>query len=90
MPKPGDLVLQDYRDQEKAAKAWVATARGRPVRIVQWNIERGYKFDEIVQTLKIVDADILLLQEIDVGCDRSGGRDVGAPRFVKRLPPSTL
>lgn len=48
---------------------------------MQWNIERGYKFDEIVQTLKILDADILLLQEIDVGCDRSGRRDVGVWSF---------
>lgn len=77
LPKPGDLLLQDYRDHDKASQAWVAAARGRPVRVVQWNIERGYKFDEIVQTLKILDADVLLLQEIDVGCDRSGRRDVG-------------
>ena len=77
LPKPGDLLLQDYRDNDKASQAWIATARGRPVRVVQWNIERGYKFDEIVQTLKILDADVLLLQEIDVGCDRSGQRDVG-------------
>lgn len=88
LPKPGDLLLQDYRDHDKASQAWVAAARGRPVRVVQWNIERGYKFEEIVQTLKILDADVLLLQEIDVGCDRSSQRDVGVLSPARNHVPS--
>ena len=56
-------------------------AGGRALRIVQWNIERGYELPGIIEQLRTLDADVLLLQEIDVGCDRSGGLDTGA-----RLP----
>ncbi|KAG0201064.1 hypothetical protein BGX33_010539 [Mortierella sp. NVP41] len=44
----------------------------RPVRCLQWNIERNYKADEILATLTELDADILCIQEIDIGCHRSG------------------
>jgi endonuclease/exonuclease/phosphatase family metal-dependent hydrolase len=43
----------------------------------QWNIERGYKVDKIIQELLRLKPDIIALQEIDVGNDRSGGRDTG-------------
>lgn len=45
---------------------------------VQWNIERGYQLAGIIEELRRIDADILSLQEVDVGCDRSGGVDTGA------------
>jgi hypothetical protein len=80
LPRPGELVLEDYRSDAVAGHAWAAAARGRPIRVVQWNIERGYAFAEILQTLRDLDADIIVLQEIDIGCDRSDGRDVGAQR----------
>ncbi|KAF9921516.1 hypothetical protein FBU30_008414 [Linnemannia zychae] len=44
----------------------------RPIRCLQWNIERNYKSDEILATLTELDADILCIQEIDIGCRRSG------------------
>ncbi|KAF9117614.1 hypothetical protein BGW39_002004 [Mortierella sp. 14UC] len=44
----------------------------RPIRCLQWNIERNYKADEILATLAELDADILCIQEIDIGCHRSG------------------
>jgi endonuclease/exonuclease/phosphatase family metal-dependent hydrolase len=44
----------------------------RPIRCLQWNIERNYKADEILATLTELDADILCIQEIDIGCHRSG------------------
>lgn len=43
----------------------------------QWNIERGYKVDKIIAELLRLNPDIVALQEIDVGNDRSGGRDTG-------------
>eukprot|EP00775_Hariotina_reticulata_P004582 gene4582-4836_t len=46
-------------------------------KLLQWNIERGYKLDLIIQQLKQADADILSLQEVDIGCERSGYRDTG-------------
>jgi endonuclease/exonuclease/phosphatase family metal-dependent hydrolase len=44
--------------------------------IVTWNIQRGVQFEKILTTLRAVDADILLLQEVDSFCRRSGSRHV--------------
>ena len=44
--------------------------------IVTWNIERGVNFDRIAATLRAIDADVVLLQEVDRFCRRSGRRDV--------------
>ena len=68
----------DYRRGDTGA-AYAALAAGRPLRVLQWNIERGYQLEAIKAALAAADADVLLLQEIDVGCDRSGGHDVGVP-----------
>ena len=46
--------------------------------VVSWNIERGVRFAGVLETLRKLDADVLLLQEVDRYCDRSGGRDVAA------------
>ena len=46
--------------------------------VVSWNIERGVRFEGVLETLRKLDADVLLLQEVDRYCDRSGGRDVAA------------
>ena len=44
--------------------------------VVTWNIERGKAYDAIVRELKALDADVVLLQEVDRGCRRTGYRDV--------------
>ncbi len=44
----------------------------------QWNIERGYQLAAVVAALKAIDADVVALQEVDIGCDRSGDEDTGA------------
>lgn len=43
----------------------------KPLKLVQWNIERGYKLESVIEELKVIDADILALQEIDIHCERS-------------------
>lgn len=48
----------------------------RDLNIVTWNIERGMAYEAILATLRDLDADILLLQEVDRDCRRSGYRDV--------------
>ncbi|HMF59696.1 MAG TPA: endonuclease/exonuclease/phosphatase family protein, partial [Vicinamibacterales bacterium] len=48
----------------------------RPLRIVTWNIERGVRFNKIVAALKALEPDVVLLQEVDRGCKRSGKVDV--------------
>lgn len=46
------------------------------VRIATWNIERGVQFTNIATALRAIDADIVLLQEVDRYCKRSGNRDI--------------
>jgi endonuclease/exonuclease/phosphatase family metal-dependent hydrolase len=46
------------------------------LKVVTWNIERGVRFEEILETLRALAPDLILLQEVDQGCRRSGGRDV--------------
>ena len=44
----------------------------------QWNIERGYELAKVVAALQAIDADVIALQEVDIGCDRSDNQDTGA------------
>lgn len=46
------------------------------LKVVTWNVERGVEFDRILSTLQILDADVILLQEVDRFARRSGWRDV--------------
>ncbi|KAJ2029980.1 hypothetical protein IW146_003168 [Coemansia sp. RSA 922] len=71
---PGQLVTYDCRDSSTISDA---VEIPRPLRVVQWNIERGYRLDAVIATLRDLDADILCLQEIDIGNMRSGGGDHG-------------
>jgi hypothetical protein len=83
---PGELIvsLHAEKDNNKQrslhnATATAATAAVTPssLRIIQWNIERGYKLDAIIEELKALSADIIILQEIDIYCERSQWKDVG-------------
>jgi len=47
-----------------------------PLTIVTWNIEHGSRYEAILATLQAQQADVILLQEVDRFCRRSGGRDV--------------
>jgi endonuclease/exonuclease/phosphatase family metal-dependent hydrolase len=54
-----------------------AVSRGSgALKIVTWNIERGVRFEPIVATLRALAPDIVLLQEVDRYCRRSGNLDV--------------
>jgi endonuclease/exonuclease/phosphatase family metal-dependent hydrolase len=46
------------------------------LKVITWNIERGQAYSSILAVLRELDADILLLQEVDRFCRRSGFRDV--------------
>ena len=58
-------------------------APDRPLRIVTWNIERGAKFDAVRSMLQKLDADVVLLQEVDRFCSRSDDRDVARELAVQ-------
>ena len=51
-----------------------------PVRILAWNIERGKRFEALKATLEehpsLAEADVLLLNEVDLGMGRSRNRHV--------------
>ena len=46
------------------------------IRIVSWNIERGLRFPAIVDFLSSIEADLILLQEVDRNARRTEYRDV--------------
>ena len=58
-------------------------APDRPLRVVTWNIERGVKFDAVQSVLGELDADVVLLQEVDRFCSRSDNRDVARELAVQ-------
>ena len=47
-------------------------------RILSWNIERGLQFPKIVDFLQTIQADLLLLQEVDLNARRTHYRDVAS------------
>ncbi len=48
------------------------------VRVVSWNIERGLQFPAILDFLRAAEADLILLQEVDLNARRTLYRDVAA------------
>ena len=47
-------------------------------RIVSWNIERGLQLPKILDFLKTIQADLLLLQEVDLNARRTRYRDIAS------------
>ena len=47
-------------------------------RIVSWNIERGLQFPKILEFLRTIQADLLLLQEVDLNARRTRYRDIAS------------
>ncbi len=76
-----ERVLGAVRAQETPV-APAASTRDRGVRAVHWNIEHGNRFAQIEAALtqhpELADADLYLLNEVDLGMARSGNRDVAA------------
>ena len=72
LPAPFEVYCLDCRPAAAAARP----DRGF-LRIVQWNVERGYKLQGIIDELRTLDADVIALQEVDWGCERSALVDCG-------------
>jgi endonuclease/exonuclease/phosphatase family metal-dependent hydrolase len=51
-------------------------APDRPLTVVTWNIAQGARYEEVRDTLAAIDADIYLLQEVDMNVRRSAYRQV--------------
>lgn len=58
------------------ARVRAAAQDAQALKVVTWNIQWGVQFDRILTTLRALDADIVLLQEVDMFCRRSGRRDI--------------
>lgn len=71
---PGQVYHADFRNEGNLGGHNVKNH----ISLCQFNIERGYKLEGIIKALREQDADVLCLQEVDVGCERSGGLDTGA------------
>jgi endonuclease/exonuclease/phosphatase family metal-dependent hydrolase len=46
------------------------------ITVVTWNIEQGLAFDKVLTVLRGLNPDVVLLQEVDNGCRRTGYRNV--------------
>lgn len=49
---------------------------GRDLRLITWNIDRGYKFDRVVNTLEEKKPELCLLQEVDDDDRRTHDRNI--------------
>jgi endonuclease/exonuclease/phosphatase family metal-dependent hydrolase len=74
-----DALLRTVRRWSPAAEPGPAAAAGR-VRFVQWNIEHGNWYEQVERALlshpDLAGADVLTLDEVDLGCARAANRDV--------------
>ncbi|KAH7830688.1 uncharacterized protein MONOS_1770 [Monocercomonoides exilis] len=70
LPEPFEVLQKDYRVLEETKE------NSNRIRAITWNIERGYKLDQIIAELKKIDADIIILQELDIMCKRTDNLDV--------------
>lgn len=67
---PGQIIVYDYNPDNSGP---IITKSS--LRCIQWNIERGYRLDQVISTLQSHQADIICLQELDVHCARSDYRN---------------
>jgi endonuclease/exonuclease/phosphatase family metal-dependent hydrolase len=70
--------LTDAQIHEIVGEPAIAPASrgGSPLTVVSWNIERGVQLRQIATTLQALSPDVVLLQEVDRYCRRSGNHDV--------------
>ncbi|CAG8764041.1 16094_t:CDS:2, partial [Funneliformis caledonium] len=45
------------------------------LKVLQWNVERNYRSELIISTLKSLNPDIAIIQEIDINCKRSSSKN---------------
>ena len=74
----GGLTLAFNPSAESDTHLPPATAGGSDIKALAWNLERGIRFNGIIDALKnderLKDKDVLLLTELDYGMARSGNR----------------
>jgi endonuclease/exonuclease/phosphatase family metal-dependent hydrolase len=73
-PRLNDSQIHQIAGEPSRVAAPVPPAAS--LKIVSWNIERGQAYEAVLTALRALDADVLLLQEVDRGCRRTNYRDV--------------
>lgn len=73
-----ELVSEDF-----ARRWWLSWPPGS-LRIVDWNIDRGLKLPAIIEFLGSMDADVIMLQEVDMNADRTHRVNI-AQEIARRL-----
>src|SRR4051794_9046751 len=85
---PGFLRVLGFVIEPLLSSAEIHRIEGEPARInhvvadldhlsvVTWNIEQGQQYDSILNSLRTLDADVLLLQEVDRYVGLTGYRDI--------------
>jgi len=68
--EPGRLYVK------RPKEALPASTEGRKLRLLSWNIGRGYQPERIAETILALQPDIACLQEVDWNNQRTGSRDV--------------
>lgn len=53
-----------------------AAPRQGPLHVLTWNIDRGTHYTQLLGSLQHLEPDLLLLQEVDSGTARTGGKDI--------------
>ena len=75
--------MRDVLSGSFAAPRWTFWPPDR-IRVVNWNIDRGLRLEDIIAFLEAQRADILVLQEVDLYARRTGFRNV-AEEIAKTL-----
>jgi endonuclease/exonuclease/phosphatase family metal-dependent hydrolase len=65
-------------------KTIALTSGLRSLRVISWNIDRGYQLDQIVSEIANHSVDLCLLQEVDWGTARVDNADIGT-ELARRL-----
>ncbi len=73
--EPGNFLLYDCRKKDHGKDV-----APNMLKCVQWNVERGYRLHEVIVILKRHQADIICLQELAIGCERSNVQNV--PKLI--------
>lgn len=69
--RAGDIIVYDFRDSSASPSIPQTCDNVKGLKVVQWNIERGYKLEGIIEELRRLDADVITLQELDISCQRT-------------------
>lgn len=76
---PNDRIHQIIGDPARVQRV---SAAPQDLAVVTWNIEQGFAYDAVLSVLRRLDPDVLLLQEVDRDCRRTGYRNIASDLAV--------